>query len=493
MQTSLPDVISDIKCAIATKSFWDFCQTLAPDFYKDDRPHLRKLCDTLDDFAKGKLLKPDGTPYKKLMINIPPQHGKTRTLIMFCMWLLGRNRKERIISCSYNDDTATDFSKYTRDGIQEQKQTEEGFVYSDIFPDIKIKHGTSSYSKWALEGEHFNYLGAGIGGSLTGKGGSVLIVDDPIKNAEEALNDKHLDKVWLFYTSTFLSRVSVEDDEPLEIIVMTRWAKGDVCGRILGEYKKTAAPQKDDWYVVKMEAMTNGEMLCPALHSRKRYDDMKAIMDKYIHLANYHNKPIDQQGVLYQRDDGSGFKTYIQLPHDDSGRPVYDMVKNYTDTADEGDDYLCSIDYWQYQGSAYVVNVIYTKSAMETTEIATAKMLLNDSVNRCVVESNNGGRGFARQVKEKVKVLYYDEETTHEVLPVVTWFHQSKNKRARIISNSTAVMDKILLPLDWANRWPEFSDAVTTYKREGKNKHDDAPDALTGIIEKMKSGIGFLK
>lgn len=71
----------------------------------------------------------------------------------------------------------------------------------------------------------------------------------------------------------------------------------------------------------------------------------------------------------------------------------------------------------------------------------------------------------------------------------VNWFHQSKNKVARILSNATWVMDHVYFPEGWRNKWPELYQALTTYQKEGKNAHDDAPDALTGIAEKMGKTI----
>ena len=112
------------------------------------------------------------------------------------------------------------------------------------------------------------------------------------------------------------------------------------------------------------------------------------------------------------------------------------------------------------------------------------------SVNLAKIESNNGGRSFARRVREILAEKYGSNFTT------VKWFHQSNNKEARILSNSTWVMEHIYFPSDWHIRFPEYYKAMTTYQREGRNKHDDAPDATTGIAEMMnrkKGGLSILK
>ncbi|OOM82314.1 hypothetical protein CLPUN_03150 [Clostridium puniceum] len=133
--------------------------------------------------------------------------------------------------------------------------------------------------------------------------------------------------------------------------------------------------------------------------------------------------------------------------------------------------------------------MLYTQEGMEKTEPATAKMMHEDGVNKADIESNNGGEGFARNVK---KILRY---TFNSNKAVIKPFHQSKNKQARILSNATWVMDHIYYPVNWKDKWPEYHDAMIKYQREGKNKHDDAPDATTGIAEKISNpnGMGILK
>lgn len=458
------------KIELARRNFWEYCKVKAPGFYKESRPHLAILCNTLDDFYNGRLLKTDGSVYKKLMINMPPQHGKTRTLVNFCEWALGKNNTERIIACSYNDDVASDFSRYTRDGISSKKNMPEDIVYSDIFPNTRIKEGHASYQKWALEGQHFNYLGSGVGGTITGKGATVLIVDDPIKGAEEALNENHLAKLWTWYTSTFLSRVSAEHGEPLEIIVMTRWSKKDICGRILESI------DKDNWYVLKMEAYDRkaDKMLCSDLLSKSRYMQLRSQMVDMVFEANYHQKPIDLTGTLYKK-----FKTYEKLPGG------IKRVLSYTDTADTGKDYLCSIVFGEYNGEAYIIDVLYSQKGMEITEPATAKFLYENKVNLAQIESNNGGRGFARAVQR----LLWENFKSRQ--PVIKWFNQTKNKQARIYSASAFVQEHLYFPVNWKDRWPQYYEAMISYQKEGKNKYDDAPDATTGVAEMVSKTKTF--
>ena len=399
---------------------------------------------------------------------MPPRHGKSRTVGCFVEWVLGSNSNEKIMTGSYNETLSTTFSKGVRNTIMEQKADENKIIYSDIFPTTRIKRGDGAMNMWSLENGYNNYLATSPTGTATGFGASLLIIDDLIKSALEANNADVLEKHWEWFTNTMLSRL---EEGGKIIIVMTRWHSLDLAGRALEHYKRIGARVKHISYQAKQE---DGTMLCPEILSEKTYENKRKAMGIDIAEANYQQNPIDIKGRLY-----STFKTYTELPKDEKGNPVYSAVKNYTDTADTGDDYLCSINYVEYNKEAYVINVIYTKDGMEITEPAVAKMLFEDKVNDADIESNNGGRGFARNVEAILKSKYKSNKT------VIHSFYQSKNKQSRILSNSTWVMNHIYFPINWKDRFPEYYKAMSMYQKEGKNAHDDAPDATTGIAEKI--------
>lgn len=437
---------------------------MAPDFYRLDRDYLQELCDKLQAFYERKLLKEDGQHYTKLLIEMPPQHGKSRTLIYLCSWILGLNQEERIITGSYNDDMAQDFSKYTRDTIMSQSNVGE-IVYSDIFKS-QLKQGDASAKQWALKGQFFNYKGCGIGGSVTGKGATFRIIDDPVKSAEIAYNENALDKIWLWYTGTWLSRRGAS--EVMDIVCNTPWAKKDLSGRLLDI-------EPDEWYRITMPVITDDVMLCDSLLHKKDYEDIKRVADENIFAANYLMERLDLKGRLY-----NNLLTYDKLPVDVNGNSLATQTFNYTDTADEGDDWLCSICAEKYESLIYLTDILFTKVGQEITEPETAELLERAETKQAMIESNNGGRGFARNVIRHLK--------DNEYRCSVRWFHQSKNKRARILTNAANVQNYVRFPVDWAIRWPEFYKALTSYQKEGKNKHDDAPDAITGIVEYMGKG-----
>ena len=360
-----------------------------------------------------------------------------------------------------------------RDDIDAEKIDSKLTIFSDIFPTTKIKQGDASYQLWSLEGQYFNYLSAGFGGTITGIGCSIGIIDDPIKNNQEAFNDKVLADQWAWYGDTFLSRM---EEGGIQIIVMTRWSTKDLCGRLL------SSEDGDEWYVFSRKACIDEDkkvMLCPSLLSFKSYMSKRKITSQEIADANYQQEPVDVKGKVY-----SSFTLYEELPRGETGNLLFDRIISYTDTADTGSDDLVSLVVSEYEGEGYMLDVYMTDAPMEETEPKTAEQLYSFNVKDADIESNNGGRGFARNVER----LLWENHQTRSVN--VNWFHQGANKHSRILSNATFVMRHIKMPSDWATRWPKYYAAMNSYQKAGKNGHDDAPDATTGIAEMIQGDEG---
>lgn len=448
---------------LAKRDFFYYCQLMAGDFYKPERIYLKQLCDSFQNFMSD-------DEHNVLIINIGPRHGKSRTAGMFVQWLLGNDNTKKIMTGSYNDTLSTVFSKSVRNAIQEEKADDSITVFSDIFPDTKIKRGDGAMNLWSLEKGYNNYLATSPGGTATGFGADVIIIDDLIKSALEANNANILEGHWEWFTNTMLSRL--EEGGKL-IIIMTRWHSEDLAGKALIKLPESG-------YSVKHISMRTYDeetdtMLCEDVLSKESYFRKVKAMGADIASANYQQEPIDIKGRLY-----SEFKTYVD-------RPIFKRISAYTDTADTGKDYLASYIYGEtIDKEAYVLDILFTKEPMEVTEPLLARKLVENEVNLCWIESNNGGRGFARNVERLMRENHSTNHTT------VKWFHQSKNKQARILTNATWLMEHVYFPEGWRNRWPELYKSLMTYQREGKNAHDDAQDALTGIAEKITANSGWL-
>jgi predicted phage terminase large subunit-like protein len=441
-----------LRCELARREFWEYCKLIAPDFYRESRQFLKDKCQVYQDFYES--------DEEYLIDNEPPRHGKSRTATLFVQWVLGKYPTDKVITGSYNETLSTVFSKGVRNKIQETS-ADGRIVYSDIFPNTRVKRGDGAANLWGIEGNDTNsYLATSPTGTATGFGADLMLIDDLIKNEYEARNANIKEQHFKWFNDTMLSR---REGKRKVIIVMTRWASDDLAGLVMQSLDR----QGKKYRLISYKAFDGVKMLCDDILSREQYNDiLNGDTGKDIIEANYNQTPIDLVGRLYTE-----FKEYEELPK------RIESVESYTDTADEGADYLCSIIYAVSEGKAYVLDVIYTQEGMEITEKAVAKALTDFSVNRARIESNNGGRGFARNVKRIAQ-----EEHGNNITKFIP-FSQTKNKASRILTGSTGVMNNVLFPKGWENKWKDYWRDMVRYQRTGKNAHDDAQDATTGVYE----------
>lgn len=449
-------------------NFYWYCKTREKEFYSEEKPHLKILCDTLDAFMKNNLLKPDGTPYNKIGIALPPRHGKSRTLVNLSSWALGRNPfKERIICQSYNDSMAQDFSRYTRDAIMEERQFPNQYIFSDFFPDVSINRQNKSVMKWAIKGSFMSYIGSGIRGTVTGKGGSLIIIDDPVKNAEEALNASYLEKIWLWYTGTLMSRADTEGGAAKIILNHTRWSKNDLMGRLLDE-------ESDEWYILEMKAYDedNNKMLCESILSLDEYNRRWALSSKdnkskMIHLANYQQRIVDLEGALIGTFEEYDPNSFIPNSH----------MKLYLDYADTGSDYFFALFYTTNRNKEiYVHDVMFTQDKQELYEQKLLNKIEQYKPWRVYVERQGGGKQATKAILDKVK--YKKSKNCLQA------FHQSLNKKTKILKYAPYVSDKFRYPKGWDVKWSQFYNHMTTFQAVTDN--NTIFDGMDGCCEAIR-------
>lgn len=453
----------------ALPEFVDFAKEVYTSFRAT--PFHETYYRVLEYFAKGDI--------KKLIVSVPPQHGKSLgSSVLLPSYMLGLCPDTKIAIASYSASLASRFNRRVQRVIDSAK-------YTDIFPGTRIKgvsernESIRTSNQVEIIGRSGELLSVGREGSLTGNEVDVFIIDDLYKDAMEANSPIIRDNCWEWYTSVVKTRLH---NDSSELIVFTRWHDEDLIGTILGKEKyvklesweQIGKLSRSEWLVLNFEALkegistevdprSEGEALWPARHSVELLKDKRSL-DPFRFDCMYQGRPSPKDGLLY----GDKFKTYKRLPEETFRKC------NYTDTADMGDDYLCSVCYETSEsGFIYITDVAYSRESMEFTEKQVADMLNRNMTRIAYVESNNGGRGFARAVGTIAK------------LAKIEWFHQSGNKEARIITNSATVLQNIIMPHDWAQRWPDLYNHLITYRRQFKaNRWHDAPDVLTGIVEK---------
>lgn len=438
----------------------------------------QKYYELLNAFAEKRIMN--------LITTMPPQHGKSEgSSRRLPAYLAGFRPDEHLALVSYSATKAQKFGREIINIINEP-------IYKKIFPKTLFpsRGYTGNKANTNQERESISHRGSmkfvGTEGPLTGDPVDVLIMDDLYKDWQTANSPIYQQRVWDWYASVAETRLH---NGSQQLIVFTRWSENDLVGKLenLGFVVEWNGDEDLDEFIAKLkpgqfvkinfkaikedppskfDPRPIGSPLWPEKHSLTRLKTARSKNPVKFDCL-YQGEPENKEGMLYGE-----FKTYKQLPE-------AKIIKNYTDTADSGNDYLCSVNYLIPLGDSpliYITDVYYTQDGMEKTEAETIEFLMKGLVNKARIESNNGGRGFARVVQKGIQ----DQKGRTEV----NWFHQSNNKEARIYSNSASVNNRIVMPEDWHVRFPAFYKHVTKYQKLFKlNKFDDAPDVLTGIIE----------
>lgn len=428
--------------------------------------HHRMICDKLNDVLSGRC--------KRLIINIAPRYGKTELAVkMFMAMGLAINPAARFIHLSYSGILAMDNSV----GV---KSVVNSTMYRKLFPETRIGYGSDTKSRWDTTHGGGVYATSSLG-QVTGFGagaietegeeyhfGGAIVIDDPIK-PDGALSDTTREAVNTHFETTIRNRVNSRNT-PI-VVIMQRLHEHDLCGYLIDT-------EEDEWEVLSIPCLEIDEQghesaLWEFKHTVEELRKIEAA-NSFVFESQYMQNPRPLEGLMYAQ-----LRTYDRLPLDPG------INKNYTDTADTGADFLCSVCYYETMTGMYVTDVLYTKKPMEYTEPTTAEMLVRNKCIRAKIESNNGGRGFCRNVERNVRML---GGATSLAMQFVS-FSQGMNKNVRIFTHSAEVQNLIFFPVGWEMRWPQFAQAIKAYRKEGRNAHDDAPDVLTGMVEDFKYGL----
>ena len=471
----------------ARRSLLWFAQYLQRNF--QPTPFHKSYYRVLDMFARGTI--------KNLIIQAPPQHGKSQGSSRFLpAYMLGLNPDAKIGICSYAATIAKDFNR----DVQRLIDCDE---YRAIFPETVLNGSNvvtvaNNYLRNSDVFEIVNKTGSlrvvGRGGSLTSKTIDVMIYDDLYKDSSEANSPLIRASAWDWYTKVARTRLH---NESQQLIVFTRWHPDDIIGKLIESEKVIFAEKWEDfenvpagaWVLVNYEAIKTGApteidgrepgaALWPERHSLERLTAQKQL-DPVGFQCLYQGDPGNAEGKLYQP-----FKTWIEKQ--DWGQ--YVRTGCYVDVADEGDDFLFAATYDIYKSEnqiwnentrryepllfALITDVEYTDEPTDVTTVTVPRMINANGVQKAWIESNNGGAQFEKTVKKKIRAL---------TVP----FYQGQNKESRVVTNAPFVNQHIVMPFGWESRYKKFHDHITAFLRKfDANQHDDDADGLTGIYEK---------
>lgn len=265
------------------------------DFQDIDGKHLDVLDQTLMKVSAGEL--------KRVIITMPPRHGKSeRVSKKFPAWHVGKYPEDEIIVSSYALGLSRDFSVIARDTLKEHG----GKVF-----DYELSKSRQAGESWGIEGHRGGINAAGVGGAITGKGARIAIIDDPVKNAEEANSEVIRENIWQWYQTTLLTRLTPDGRI---IVVMTRWHEDDLVGRLLKKEKEDIANGekiKEKWTIINMPAYAEandilgraeGETLWPEFGFTKEVMEQKRLdVGSYTWSALYQQRPSAAGGTIFKR------------------------------------------------------------------------------------------------------------------------------------------------------------------------------------------------
>lgn len=248
-------------------------------------PHVVALAKKLEAVERGEI--------KRLIVTMPPQHGKSQvTSRFFPTWFLGRNPDKRVILASYEASFAEEWGRAARDLMDE---------WGDPLWFKRVRQDTKAAARWQLEGHvHGGMRTAGVGGPVTGKRADLFVIDDPIKNDEEANSETIRQKIWNWFRSVAYTRLSRNG---AIVLVMTRWHEQDLAGMLVEN-------GAEKWDVLRLPAIAEeddplgraeGRPLCPQLHPAAELAVTKTVLGSYRWSALYQLRPTPEGGDLFQK------------------------------------------------------------------------------------------------------------------------------------------------------------------------------------------------
>lgn len=441
---------SSLVHGLARKDLIYFTKITFPE-YKPSWHHIL-LAEQLQKVESGEI--------DRLMILMPPRHGKSELAsIRFPAWYLGRNPNNNIITCSYGQALANEFGMKTRNLVQSD-------VYKNIFPEVQTSKDSKAKQVWHINGYRGSYIAAGIGGTITGKGGSVLIIDDPIKNAEEANSEIYRNKVWEWYQSTAYTRL---EKNGAIIIILTHWHEDDLAGRLLVEQDKIDG---DQWHVIKLPAIAEQDddfrKECDPLWQDKfnltELQRIKNAIGSHHFEALYQQNPSASEGEILKR---AWWKYYKELPK------THDRIIQSWDTAFEtgkSNDYSVCQTWLETKAGFYLIDIWREK--VEFPELnRQVKILYNKfKPNAVLIEKKASGHSLIQELKRETTI------PIREVTP-------DKDKTARVNAITPTIEAGNVFLLENALWLHDFIDECSKFPH---SKHDDQVDTMSQVLNYLQ-------
>lgn len=406
-------------------------------------PHLANLNSHLTGVIDGG---------KRLIVTMPPRHGKSELVSKYTpAWVVGQNPSRRVILCSYEATFASSWGRKAREVLQ---------FNGDWFPGLKLKKSPAGAENWETD-QGGGMVTAGVGGPITGKGADLLIIDDPIKNAEEAASARIRENIWNWWTTTAYTRL---EPKASVVLVQTRWHTDDLAGRLLAD------TSGEKWTEIKYQAINaSGAPLWPARYGAAALAKIRRAIGEYHWSALYQQSPLPDGGRVFDR---AWFTIVEAAPSE--GRLCRFWDKAGSDTVG---DWSAGVLMLEHGNIYYVVDVVHGRWGpfernnviRQTAEIDNVKYGQHRVQLWIEQEPGNGG-------KESAMISVRD---LARFGPKLDKPHTDKVSRARPFSAQCEAGNVRLVAGPWVT---EYLDELATFP---VGAHDDQVDASSGAFNKL--------
>ena len=448
-----------VKREKAQTDFIKFAHAMWPGFI--DGRHHQVMAKQFERVARGEI--------KRLIINMPPRHTKSEfASYMLPAWFLGKFPNKKIIQCSNTAELAVGFGRKVRNLVDSEQ-------YSKIFPNVNLRHDSKAAGRWSTN-HNGEYFAIGVGGTVTGKGADLLIIDDPHSEQEAAIaatNPEVYDKVYEWYSSGPRQRLQPGGSI---VIVMTRWAKRDLTGRIV---KSWLDKDGEEWEIIDFPAiLPSGKPLWPEFWSLEELEALRLELPLSKWQAQYQQQPTSEEGAIVKRE---WWKIWEQ-----ERPPQCEFVIQSWDTAftkNERSDYSACTTWGVFYmnedpNDAHIILLDAFKRRMEFPELKETAMshYREWEPDAFIVEAKASGAPLIYELRQMG-------------IPVSEFTPSRGNdKIARINSVSDLFASgKVWAP---ATRWAE--EVIEEMAAFPNSEHDDLVDSSTQALIRFRKG-GFIR
>ncbi len=428
-----------------------FCQYTMPSFEVPN--HIIALAAKLEAVERGEI--------KRLIVLEPPRHGKSELIsLRFPCWFLAKHPTNSIVQAGYAESIALTHSRKARDIFISSQMT-------TLFPEIRyrperrgqetiIPERQAAHEWGTVQGG--SYYAVGIGGGLTGRGFNVGIIDDPVKDAEEAESPTYRERAWDWYTQVFRTRA--QPDAAI-IVVMTRWHKDDLVGRLLQQAKED--PESDQWEVLHLPAIKDGQALWPEWFSIEKLMTTRASIGGRAFESLYQGNPTIAEGQIIKRE----WWQYYSL------RPQFERIIHSWDIASkdkERNHYSVCTVWGEARNGYYLLGVWRAKVEFPELKRAAEALYDRDLPQWVIVEDASSGIPLIQELRRNTR------------LPVLA-IPAKGSKEARANSATPLIeAGRVYLP----ESAPWLYDFIEECSAFPNGANDDQVDSLTQALEFMR-------